>query len=484
MTSSPKELIYELSVERVRKPTNPELLNNIFTEVDKIKDIEYDTNKTEYKWTKNKSKLEQLLINLPVIEIDEKCKCEEGVFYDKEKIINDELKLIDKSCVVVYKGEIQIVYITEEYDKAITKATEKLKELGEQMNKYHRTKKKSFYSSFKLGATTEEEKEEAHYFKKETHKDDKYKGSNWLDGLINFYLSPCSHYPDRKYGTLTTYQPREWEANNDDDFMFNLGYSYCALQELEKRYAPAITDERINKAKKAEFIGAIPNIPLERLAATGLGGSHNFSSVIHSDSGIEGLTETIFWTKCDEGKEQYFVSPTIKMYFDLSKHNAIILQPPKIPHGTADTGEHGGYGFVNITKQRCIEKGTNIKSHIAWKEYFENYSDDDIERRNINDLLERMRKNKSGKGNYVINGNSRVVNEDENGLFYTEKNKKYYFHHFTRKVEPEGTDEEYKNLDLEEAYREGRKNMYEDIITIIHNNKNPFTLLKEIEELR
>tara|TARA_R100001443_G_scaffold18608_1_gene29577 strand:+ start:7966 stop:9456 length:1491 start_codon:yes stop_codon:yes gene_type:complete len=431
MTSQPEELINDLSKDRCRKPTKPEIIEKVLTNVDMIKEIPYPIKKNNYKWKKNISKLEQLLINLPVIEITEKTECEDGVFYDMERIKKENLKLIDKSCVVIYKGIIQVVYITEEFDKGITKATEKLKKLGENMDKYHRVKEHSFYSGFKLGAKTEEEKTEAHLYKKDQHKHDKYMGRNWLDGMISFYLSPTKFYPDRKYGTITAYQPRKWEANDDDDFMYNFIYTFCALQELEKRYAPAITDYRITKAKNAEFVGAIPNIPIERLAATGLGGSVNFASAIHSDSGIEGLTETIIWCKCDEGKQQYFVSPTIKMYFDLSKHNAIILQPPKIPHGTANTGNHGGYGFVNISKQRCLEKGTNMKSQLAWKKYFENYNEEDIKRRDINDLLEKMNvKNKSGKATYIINGRTKVLEKDDIGIFYKENKQKIYFHYF------------------------------------------------------
>jgi alkylation response protein AidB-like acyl-CoA dehydrogenase len=41
-----------------------------------------------------------------------------------------------------------------------------------------------------------------------------------------------------------------------------------------------------------------------------------------------------------------FANDKARLAFDISKKNAMILIPPKISHGTANTNEHGGYGFV------------------------------------------------------------------------------------------------------------------------------------------
>jgi len=108
-------------------------------------------------------------------------------------------------------------------------------------------------------------------------------------------------------------------------------------------------------AKNAGFVGAFPNVPLDRHCATGVGASLDFASAIHADSGMEGMSETIIWSLPEKGKKQYFVSPTLKMAFDLSDENAVIFQPVKIPHGTASTGEHKGFGFVNITKKNLVQ---------------------------------------------------------------------------------------------------------------------------------
>jgi len=133
---------------------------------------------------------------------------------------------------------------------------------------------------------------------------------------------------------MISYQPRAVEANDDDDFLFNLSYTYCALYELEKRYCPDVAKYRYELARDADFVGAFPNIPLERHCATGCGASLDFASSIHNDSGMSGLTESIIWNECAKGQHQLFISPAIKLVFDLSTHNASIFQPTKIPHGT------------------------------------------------------------------------------------------------------------------------------------------------------
>jgi hypothetical protein len=58
------------------------------------------------------------------------------------------------------------------------------------------------------------------------------------------------------------------------------------------------------------------------------------------------------------------------MAFDLSNENAMILIPPKISHGTANTGEHGGFGFVIITKANLVfNTPLNKEWYNAWNGY-------------------------------------------------------------------------------------------------------------------
>jgi hypothetical protein len=367
------ELFNGLKDERKRRPVKQSILKKVYTELNKLEKIPYKKKNWENLfWGENPNKENSLIIDLPLIEVDDMTYnvdfTKKPIYYDEERIKKEGIKYINKSCVITHKGEIVLVYITEEYDRAITKATEKLLILGEGMNKYYPVKDHTFYTRFKFAKkdANEEEKKEVYNFNKQQQKEDRYTGKNWMDGMIRYYLG----LKNNKGGTLISYQPRKLEADEDDEFMFALVYSFCALYSLEKRYAPAVAKYRYDLAKDAGFVGAFPNVPLERHCATGVGGSYDFSSSLHNDSGMSGLTETIFWNKCKKGEHQLFISPAIKLVFDLSNKNAIILQPPKIPHGTASTGNHNGYGFVNITKQNLVAKTDITKNYYdIWKKY-------------------------------------------------------------------------------------------------------------------
>ena len=347
-----KELFATIPLERRRKPLPPDIIKKVIFEVNKIKKIPYK--QASYKglfWKNNPYKDDVLKIDLPVIEIESLKKVEDVrenvIFYDEKRIKKEKLKIVKDSCVVVHKGEIMIVYINSKTDKALLKATEKLEELGSMMDKYYPVKSHTFYSGmFEKTDTTW-----------------RYHGKNWMDGMIR--------YLDSRYGkNKFTYQPRNPEAFKDKEFLFNLVYSFSALYELEKRYAPAIAKYRFDKANKAGFPRVFPNLPLEYHCSTSCGSSLDFASSLHGDSGIVGITETIIWTKPTKGEKQYFVSPSLGLVFDLSEYNAIILQPPDIPHGTVQTENHGGYGFVNITKANCVADAEYTKE---WFEEWDRY---------------------------------------------------------------------------------------------------------------
>jgi hypothetical protein len=354
-----KELFKGLTDERRRKPIPQSVLTKVFKEVDKIKKIPFKKKNWDgLHWGDNPYRDEPFTLDLPHIEIEDMTFKKEFVkkplFYDEARIKKEGIKYVNESCIVTHKGEIVCIYITEKTDKAITKATEKLVQLGEQMYKYYPVKVHKFYSPFKFtkADATDKEKKEASKWTTESQKEPRYKGFNWMDGMIRYF----SKKPNKGGGTMISYQPRAVEANDDDDFLFNLAYTYCALYELEKRYCPDVAKYRYELARDADFVGAFPNIPLERHCATGCGASLDFASSIHNDSGMSGLTETIIWNECAKGQHQLFISPAIKLVFDLSTQNAIIFQPPKIPHGTVSTGNHNGYGFVNITKANLVSK--------------------------------------------------------------------------------------------------------------------------------
>jgi hypothetical protein len=369
------ELFDELKLDRKRTDIPKGIITKALKEVDKIKKIPYkkkDYGDTLF-WGANPNKTDCIDIDLPVIELD---KIKEiphdfigkAIIYDAKQVKKEGLRLQDKSCIITYKGEIQIVYITGEYDEAINKATEKLEDLGGGFEKYYPVKEHTFYTPFKLIKGTQKDRDKAYQFKKDQKEVDRYYGKNWMDGQIKYYLG--KHPNGRAYGAIIAYQPRSPIAYQDKDFMFNLVYSYCALYELEKRYAPAVAKWRLQLAEEAGKVPAIPGVPLNRHPATGMGASLDFASAIHNDSGMDGLSETIFWIKPAEGQKQYFVSPTLGLFFDLTKHNCIILQPPKIPHGTINSGNHRGYGFVNITKQNLISKTElNAEWYDKWKKY-------------------------------------------------------------------------------------------------------------------
>jgi hypothetical protein len=358
-----KKIFSIISPERKRQKIPPSVVASASKEVDKISRMPYKKKlHTGLFWKYNPYTENPIDIDIPVIELDKiypmrKDFSKNAVFYTPAQVKKENIKIIKDSCIVVYQGEIMAVYITSKTDKAIIKATERVAKLAEYMDEYHKVKAKTFYTPFNLTkkSATTEEKKQARLATKKAEAVDRYSGKNWMDGMIKYYFSNKGNTGrEGDTGTAISYQPRNPEADKDKDFLFDLIYTYMSLYELEKRYAPDVAKYRLELAKKAEFVGAFPGVPLSRCPATGVGASHNFSSAIHNDSGIKGLTETIIWNTPSKNNKQYFVSPTIKMCFDLTDHKAVILQPPKVPHSTVDTGEHNGIGLVNITKANLV----------------------------------------------------------------------------------------------------------------------------------
>jgi len=368
------KLFNDLDPKRKRKPIKPSIIKRVYKELNKIPKIRYKKKKYEnIYWGDNPYTDDCLTIDLPHIELDSITPVPRDfintvVFYDEKDIKREGIKYVEDSCLISYKGEIMCVYITEKDDKAITKATERIATLVDKMDKYYPVKQDTFYSAFKLTKTgaSKEDKAAAAKLKKDATAVAKYTGKNWMDGMIRYFLGA----KNKQGGTIISYQPRAVEAEDDDEFMFDLVYTYCALYELEKRYAPAIAKYRLELATDANYVGAFPGVPLSRHCATGMGASLDFASAIHNDSGISGLSETIIWNLPEEGMKQYFISPTIKLVFDLSKYKALIFQPPKIPHSTVSTGAHRGVGLVNITKANIVATTElNQKWMNIWNRY-------------------------------------------------------------------------------------------------------------------
>ena len=376
---SPHIIFRDLPQSRKRQIFPKHIKTKVIEELDKLNSIPLKTQEWKNIYWKDTPTGIPLTIDLPRMDMAYKCDIgdfhKDVIYYDEERIKNENIQIINESCVVTHKGEIVCLYINEKTDEAITKATEKLRQLGKQMETHYPVKKNTFYSGFRLGAKTPEAKQKAHEYKQSRMAIPRYKGKNYLDGMICYFRSPHPNTP-RGYGHTIAFQPRMESADTDEDFLFNYAYSSCALYALEKRYAPNVAKYRLDLATSNGFVGIIPPLPLELNPSTGFGGSVDFASSIHNDSGLKGLTETIIWTTPpDKTKKQYFVVPEFKVAFDLHTHNAIILQPPKIAHGTCYTGNHGGYGFVNITKGTILRKvePTDIKKnwYEVWKHHFE-----------------------------------------------------------------------------------------------------------------
>jgi hypothetical protein len=369
-----EELFKGLPEIRKRIPIPDHILKRAFKEVDKLKAIPFKRKHWDgIFWGENPITENVFTLDIPHIEVSDMTYTEDihndAIFYDEKKIKKEGIKYVNKSCIITHKGEIVLVYITAKTDKSVKKASEKLRELGEQMNRYYPVKSKTFYTPFiltKANPTKQDLAKVKTDLESRNANVDRYSGKNWMDGMIRYHLG----LKDKKGGTVIAYQPRKLEANDDEDFLFNLIYSFCALYELEKKYCPAVAEYRYKLAKDVGYVGSFPNVPLERHCATGVGGSYDFASSIHDDSGIKGLTESIIWSKCNKGSHQIFVCPPIKMCFDLSDNEAVIFQPPKIPHGTVSSGNHGGYGFVNITKRNLvIDTPITERYYQLWRKF-------------------------------------------------------------------------------------------------------------------
>jgi hypothetical protein len=351
-----RQLFKDLNPERKRKPLPRSVITDVIRDLDKLGRMPFKKKKwTDLIWGENPNDLESLTIDIPEIKlktVSNKDWSNLAVYYTPERCIKEGFRFIKKSCVITHNNEIVGLYIKGEDDPAINTAVKHLQKLQEQMATYYPVKTQTFYSNFSLTKkdATVKEKQQATQDTKKMKSKGKYQGLNWMDGMIKYFLGA----KDKQGGTIVSYHPRKPEADEDKDFLYNLVYSYSALYELEKRYTPTLAKHRLELAKKAGFPGAFPNFPLDRHPATTCGSSINFASAIHNDSGLEGLAETIIWTKCKPGEHQFFVSPNLKLAFDLSHDNAIIFQPPKVAHGTINTGDHGGVGIVNITKANLV----------------------------------------------------------------------------------------------------------------------------------
>jgi carbonic anhydrase len=372
--NAPKEYVKVNNVRRNRFEAPQEIVRQALQDVEKISKIPYkkmsEKKSKFFFWGENPVKdVPAVLIDLPIIEVETLRKRDvrkDVIFHTLESMKKEGFKMFNKGCIVVHNGEILTIYITGKDDKALSESAKHLYDLGKQFTEYYPRKEATFYTHDKILLKGNPTLKEKRAFKKnmsKVEKTDRYYGFNALDGQIKYYSAP-------NHSAVIDYHPRKPEASFDEKFLYNLIFSYASLYMLEERYAPAVAKYRLMKAEQVEKAEAIPGVPLKDLPATSLGMSENFASALHDDSGIKGITESIMWSKVGQDKESYFVNDQTKMAFDLSDENSMILIPPKVSHGTANTGEHGGFGFVIITKANLVfNTPLNKEWHSAWNGY-------------------------------------------------------------------------------------------------------------------
>jgi hypothetical protein len=371
---APKEFVKVNNVRRNRFEAPKEIVRQALKDVEKISKIPYkkmsEKKSNFFFWGENPVKdVPSVLIDLPIIEVPTLRKRDvrgETIFHDLKSLKKEGFQMINKGCIVVHNGEILTMYITGKDDKALSESAKHLYELGRQFTEYYPRKEPTFYTHDKIllrGNPTLKEKRALKKVMGNIEKTERYYGWKALDGQIKYYSGP-------NHSAVIDYHPRKPEASLDEKFLYNLIFSYCALYMLEERYAPAVAKYRLMRAEQVEKAQAIPGVSLKDLPATSLGASENFASALHDDSGIKGITESIIWSKVGQDKKSYFVNDQTKMAFDLSDENSMILIPPKVSHGTANTGEHGGFGFVIITKANLVfNTPLNKEWYNAWNGY-------------------------------------------------------------------------------------------------------------------
>jgi len=364
--------IKQLRIERKRQTAPQSVVAKAEADVKKLERIPYKKmsaqKASELHWGENPDKSQSVLIDLPIIDVPElriRSVKNKTIYHTPASMKREGFRMIDKGCIVTHKGEILTIYITGADDKAVRECAKHMNELIDQMKAYYPRKADTFYSGFDLVAdkTKRAEAKAKRAEKTKGQNPQKYHGWNALDGMIR-------HFTAVQHGNVYTYHPRNPIASFDSDFLYNLIYTYNSIYALEKRYAPAVANYRYDKAHAVNKAPAIPGDPIKNLPATSVGASEDFASALHDDSGIKGITESIVWSKVEPGKRSYFVNDQTKMAFDLSKDNAMIMIPPKVSHGTANTGDHGGCGFVIITKANQVwDTADNREWQKLWREY-------------------------------------------------------------------------------------------------------------------
>jgi len=242
----------------------------------------------------------------------------------------DYLQHIDYSCILKDKltNKILTIIIYDKDDADINKILHKNGEIAlEGFKKYYNKKRSCFYDGWSS-----------------KKKPKSYNGTNWLCGYQRYF-----HPTEKKQ--LINYYKRNVEADADDEFLKAYLKVYCGIYHLEKKYLPSLAKERLELSKLSPFAS---NFPIELNPSTTLGASINFSNKPHSDSCKKGMMESIIFKQRSD-IDYIFCNYYANVEFKI-KGCTLILQDGKILHGTKNTGDHSGIGFVNITKSNLVCK--------------------------------------------------------------------------------------------------------------------------------
>ena len=244
-------------------------------------------------------------------------------------IYNEDFdQFVDYSCIVRDKISDKILTIII-YDKDDESISDILNENAEILvngfEKYYPKKRSCFYNGWSNKT-----------------KPTSYSGKNWLCGYQRYF------HPVMKK-QMINYHKRNPMTDTDREFLVAYLKVYCGIYHLEKKYLPDIARQRLELCKLSPFA---PNFPIDLNPATTLGGSINFSNKPHADSCKKGMMESIIF-KQRKDKEYTFCNYYAKIEFKINKC-CLIFQDGKTMHGTKNTGNHEGVGFVNITKSNLV----------------------------------------------------------------------------------------------------------------------------------
>lgn len=361
--------ITELPVERKRITLKPKIKEQIKRDINNIPNSKLkkkDFNKDLF-WggvpDDIKKSYPSLIYDLPIIYdndlFDYKSQKSLMECGKPKQYLNQPYDNINKSCICIDKKTNRIlwVFLKASEEPAITYCLKHADELIEFHKKYLKKKSPTFYTQqFFKGATT------IKYVAKEDRpsKDDRYTGGNWLDGLQKYLDGTKGH-------NVIAYYPMKEEGQKDDYFRYIEARLYAILYAIEKRYSPQTAEYRLRLARQANMVSSQPNLPLDLNPSTSMGSSIDFCSSYHSDSSIRGTLETIIWK--GSKKKSLFVNGYSGHYFNLME-DCMVFQVGTDYHGTAPTGEHGGLGFVNLSKTLLLADTPYTKKwYDLWKKY-------------------------------------------------------------------------------------------------------------------